>query len=175
MEILDGIAGAIGASRTAVRFSPFGVFVMPLDRDPVETFSHVISEVEKWGLAYVALTQPRTDMFLSEERKWVVLDEAVREGKVSVRKEDISLRHFVGLLKRTPVFASGNYDGKNCFEEVERGELDGVAFGRWFISNPDLVDRLRKGLELTAYKPEFFYSYGTEGYVDYPMTEHEKE
>lgn len=147
---------------------------MPLDNDPVETFSYVVAEVEKWGLAYVCLTQPRTDMILGEDKKWEALRAAVG-GKMRIKPEEISLRPFTALLKRTPVFASGNYDGENCFEEVENGELDAVTFGRWFISNPDLVERLRKGKKLTPYQPEFFYSYGKEGYVDYPVAEEEKD
>lgn len=169
LELLDAIASTIGPAKTAVRFSPFGVMVMPLDSDPLATFSYVISEVEKRGLAYVCLSQPRTDMFLDETKKWEVLYAAVGEGKMKVSKEDISLKPFTKLLNKTPVFAGGNYDNENCFHEVENGDLDGVSFGRWSASNPDLVERLRGGSDLTPYIPEFFYSSGEKGYTDYPV------
>jgi len=143
---------------------------MPLDRDPVATFSYVVEAVERRGLAYVCLTQPRTDMILAEGEKWGVLNSAAEDGKMKVRKGDISLTRFAGVLEKTPVFASGNYDGENCFDEVESGELDGITFARWFISNPDLVEKLRNGWTLTPYKVNTVYSDGPEGYTDYPVS-----
>jgi len=169
IEMLDAVSEAIGASRTAVRFSPFGVFLMPLDDDPVTTFSYVLKEVEKRGLAYVCLTQPRTDMFLAESAKWEVLNTAAAEGEMKIKAEDISLTKLAKVLEKTPTFASGGYDGGNCFEEVEGGMLDGVTFGRWFISNPDLPEKIRRGLPLTPFKPASFYADGMEGYTDYPV------
>ena len=85
--------------------------------------------------------------------------------------ENISLTPFFEILKKTPTFATGGYDDKNCFEEVESGELDGVMFGRYFISNPDLVERLRRGVPLSPWKQETFYADGPEGYTDYPVAD----
>jgi len=133
---------------------------MPLDPDPIATFSYVLSEVEKRGVAYVCLTQPRTDLFLSEEEKLLKLREASEEGSINAKLEDISLRPFEKMLKTTPKLATGEYDGKNCFEEVEKGELDAITFGRWFISNPDLVEKVRSGIKLTPWRMETFYADG---------------
>ena len=57
----------------------------------------------------------------------------------------------------------GEFDEKNCFGPVETGEVDAVAFGKWFISNPDLVGRLRKGRGLAGYRKETFYVRGRKG------------
>ena len=86
-------------------------------------------------------------------------------------KEEISLKPFFEILKKTPTLATGGYDDQNCFDEVERGDLDGVAFGRWFISNPDLVERIQGGKKLSLWKQETFYAGGPEGYTDYPVAQ----
>jgi N-ethylmaleimide reductase len=64
LDLIDAVIAAIGPSKTAIRFSPFGTVLMPLDSDPISTFSYILTEVEKRGIAYVCLTQPRTDLFL---------------------------------------------------------------------------------------------------------------
>lgn len=163
LELLEAVTAAIGPSKTAVRFSPFGTVMMPLDTDPLATFSYVLSEVEKLGIAYVCLTQPRTDLFLSEKTKWENLHKASDTRAMKVSKEGITLKPLFAILKNTPRFATGSYDDKNCFEEVESGELDAVTFARWFISNPDLVERIRRGVPLSPWKQETWYTSGRRG------------
>lgn len=163
---------AIGASKVAIRFSPWGTVVMPLDPDPISTFKYVLSEVEKRGVAYVCLTTPAQDLMLPANVKLENLRKAVKDRKIAVAKpEDIHLRYFEEVLKTTPVLATGNYDGENCFEEVEKGELDAITFGRWFISNPDLVEKIRKGSKLTPSNMATWYAAGKEGYTDYGVGE----
>jgi N-ethylmaleimide reductase len=171
LELLDAVIAAIGPSKTAVRFSPFGTVLVPLDTDPISSFSYILNEVEHRGIAYVCLTQPRTDLFLPEKTKWENLYKASETGEMKVSKEGITLKPFLAILKNTPRFATGGYDDKNCFEEVENGELDAVTFGRCFISNPDLVERIRKGKQLSPWKQESAYTNGPEGYTDYPVTD----
>lgn len=160
---------AIGAERTALRFSPWGTVLMPLDVDPISTFTYVLSEVEKRGIAYVCLTQPRTDLFVSEDTKWKNLHAAVSDGKMAVTNKEINLYSFEEALKTTPKLSTGGYDSKNCFEEVENGELDAITFGRWFISNPDLVEKIRLNLRLAERDLNTTYTAGKEGYTDYPL------
>lgn len=167
LELLDAVIAAIGNDRVAVRFSPFGIVLMELDSDPISAFTYILSEVEKRSIAYVCLTQPRTDLFLSEDAKWANLHKASDSSMILVKKEDINLRVFEEVLKTTPKLATGNYDAKNCFEEVEKGELDAITFGRWFISNPDLVERIRAGKDLAEWDMKTWYADGKEGYTDY--------
>ncbi len=58
-----------------------------------------------------------------------------------------------------------------AIEAVREGRADMVAFGRWFISNPDLVERLRRGAEFNAFDRATFYGGGEHGYTDYPALE----
>ena len=71
------------------------------------------------------------------------------------------------------VFCNVGYDGPTGEAQVAAGNADGVAFGRPFIANPDLVKRLKEGLPLSDPKEgsKFFYSNGVEGYSDYPTYE----
>ncbi|KAJ0164336.1 putative 12-oxophytodienoate reductase 5 [Colletotrichum tanaceti] len=173
LEVLDAVIAAIGASKVSIRTSPWGTVWLPLDADPIANYRYALSEVEKRGVAYVCLTHPRTDLLLEEKTKMENMYAAIKSGKVAAAVEDLHLRHFLEVLKTTPVLASGSYDGENCFEEVEGGELDAVSFGRWFISNPDLVEKLRLGKRLTKWDPATFYASeaGSEGYTDYPFGE----
>ncbi|WYZ37701.1 hypothetical protein EsH8_II_001207 [Colletotrichum jinshuiense] len=175
LEVLDAVIAAIGASRVSIRMSPWGTVWVPLDSDPIANYRYVLSEVEKRGVAYVCLTQPRADLLLEEKTKMGNMYTAIKEGKVAATVEDLHLGHFLEVLKTTPVLANGNYDGENCFEEVENGQVDAITFGRWFISNPDLVEKLRLGKRLTKWN--MATAYGSdfvtegEGYTDYPFGE----
>ena len=179
LEILDAVIAAVGASRVALRTSPWGTVWLPLDSDPIANWRYLLSEVEKRGIAYVCLTQPRADLLLEEKTKIDNMYTAIKEGKVAASVEDLHLRHFEEVLKTTPVLANGNYDSENCFNEVEKGEVDGIVFGRYFISNPDLVDKLRLGKRLTKWNNATVYvtsvANEVEGYTDYPFGEVEEE
>jgi N-ethylmaleimide reductase len=130
-----------------------------------------LSEIDKIGLAYVSLTDPRSDMFMPEEDKIARLHEAARTRGLAEEeiKEKLSLRTFRQVLKKTVLMGNGGFTDKSCFAPVESGEIDAVAFGKWFISNPDLSERLRLGKELAPYRRDHFYSPGSVGYVDYPV------
>ncbi|GKT55870.1 putative NADH-flavin oxidoreductase/NADH oxidase [Colletotrichum tofieldiae] len=175
LEVLDAVIAAVGASRVSIRMSPWGTVWVPLDSDPIANFRYVLSEVDKRKIAYVCLTQPRADLLLEEKTKWENMYTAIKEGKVAAKIGDLHLEHFQEVLQATPILASGNYDSKNCFEEVEKGQVDGITFGRWFISNPDLVEKLRLEKRLTKWNMATVYTtkvgVQSEGYTDYPFGE----
>lgn len=139
----------------------------------------MLSEVEKRGVAYVCLTQPRADLLLEEKTKWENMYTAINKGKVAATVEELHLRHFEEVLKTIPILANGNCDSENSFEEVEKGEVDAITFGRWFISNPYLVEKLRLGTRLTKWDMATVYASAvvveSEGYTDYPFGEVEEE
>ncbi|GKT52417.1 flavin oxidoreductase hxnT [Colletotrichum spaethianum] len=179
LEVLDAVIAAVGAPRVSIRMSPWGTVWVPLDSDPIANYRYVLSEVDKRGIAYVCLTQPRADLLLEEKTKWENMYTAIKEGKVAATIKDLHLRHFQEVLKTTSILANGNYDSENCFEEVENGEVDAITFGRWFISNPDLVEKLRLGKKLTKWNMKTVYGsvvvVESEGYTDYPFGEAEDE
>jgi N-ethylmaleimide reductase len=67
------------------------------------------------------------------------------------------------------LITAGNFRGDSATEVIADGDADAVAFGRLFISNPDLPERLRTGHELTPYDRSTFYTQGETGYTDYPF------
>lgn len=67
-----------------------------------------------------------------------------------------------------PFIGNNNYDLEMAIERRAQGKIDAVAFGRLFISNPDLVERLRRGAELTIAERESYYGGGAKGYTDWP-------
>lgn len=81
---------------------------------------------------------------------------------------DLSL--FRRIFGTTPFFSAGGWDDANCWGVIESGRYDALLFGRWFISNPDLVQRLRLGRALAAYDRTRFYGPFVDrevGYSDY--------
>jgi N-ethylmaleimide reductase len=67
------------------------------------------------------------------------------------------------------LMTAGNFKADSAADTVARGHADAIAFGRFFISNPDLPERIRRGAEFTPYNRATFYSRGPQGYTDYPM------
>lgn len=164
LEVVDAVVAAIGADKVGIRLSPFGQFgAMSGGDNPliVAQFSHVLGELEKRAqentknrLAYVHLVEPRvTDPFAAEGEK-EYLD---------------ATNDFVYSIWKGVVMRAGNYvlDNKTALKDVNENDRTLLALGRFFISNPDLIDRIEKKLPVTAYVRETFYAKGPVGYTDY--------
>jgi 2,4-dienoyl-CoA reductase-like NADH-dependent reductase (Old Yellow Enzyme family) len=83
----------------------------------------------------------------------------------------VDLSSFRKIFGDTPFFSAGGFDDKNSWDVLERGDYDGLLYGRWFISNPDLPKRLKEGLPLAPYDRSLFYGPfedSAKGYTDYP-------
>lgn len=165
LEVVDAVVDAIGAERTAVRFSPYGKFgSMSGGSAPeiVAQFAYVFGELERRAkegrrLSYVHLVEPR------------VTHPGLVEGK---GEYDGGTNDFIYSIWKGVVLRAGNLA---LHPEVVRQWVQLprtlICYGRFFISNPDLVDRLEKGLSLTEYDRDTFYSHDAEGYTDYPNYE----
>ncbi|BGP36738.1 hypothetical protein JCM10450v2_000630 [Rhodotorula kratochvilovae] len=151
LETLDKVIAAIGADRTAIRLAPFGMFNQARGEERQAQWTALCVELEKRGLAYVHLIEPRFDELQSEAEKLANLD-----ANNSLATLDLSLRPYREALRATPVIAAGNYNAKNMNDGIG-AEHDLVAFGRYFCSNEDLVERLRTGQPLWHYNRSRFY------------------
>ncbi|CEP60477.1 alkene reductase LALA0_S01e11804g [Lachancea lanzarotensis] len=169
LEVVDALVDAVGASKVGIRLSPFGTFGnMSGGSEPgiVAQYAYVIGELQRRanegkGLAYIHLVEPRvTNPFYKEGQGWY------KEGS----------NEFAFSIWKGPVIRAGNYalDPRAALEDVGANDRTLLAYGRLFISNPDLVTRLEKGLPLNAYDRNTFYAPGPEGYVDYPVYEEAK-
>jgi N-ethylmaleimide reductase len=116
----------------------------------------VISELAMLGLAYLHLIEPRAS--------GTGRSDVPREGQPSAAALFRPL--WPGVL-----IDAGGFDGPGATAAVQSGVADAVAFGRWFISNPDLPRRLRGNAALAPYHRPTFYGGGERGYTDYAALE----
>ncbi len=153
LEVTAAVAEVFGADRTGIRLSPFGIANDSGEADPEPLYRTLIRELDKMGLAYLHLIEPRASGTGQAE-----VDHKGMPSAATMYRPDW----------HGPLIAAGNFLGDSAAEIIERGDADAVAFGRYFISNPDLPERLRTGHELNPYNRPTFYTQGEEGYTDYP-------
>ncbi|KAJ7665050.1 FMN-linked oxidoreductase [Mycena polygramma] len=162
LAVVSAVCNAIGAQRTAIRFSPWSPFQGMRMQDPMPTFTHVLSELKAAhpDLAYVHLVEPRVSG----------ADDVTGDDTPRVSNELLETIWSPGRL-----ISAGGYstDRKAALETAERtGGL--IAYGRMFISNPDLPLRLEKDLPLRPYNRATFYLIGEDsprGYTDQGVEE----
>jgi N-ethylmaleimide reductase len=152
-EVVDGVAGDIGNNRVAVRLSPHGNLGGLSDSDIVSHFHYVIGELSKRNPAYLHLIEPRASSA-------GFADDASVD---SADNASLFRRLFAG-----PMISAGGYTPELAVDVVEAGRADAVAFGRMFIANPDLPERIRTGAVLNVFDRPTSYGGGAHGYTDYP-------
>lgn len=153
LEAARAVASVWGANRVGIRLSPFGIANDSGEAEPMPLYSHLIGELDKLGLAYLHLIEPR----------------ASGAGQKEVDHKDVpSACELFRPMWHSALVTAGNFKGDEAEATVAKGAADAIAFGRYFISNPDLPERLRLGAELTPYNRATFYGGGAEGYTDYP-------
>lgn len=150
VEVAGAVAQAIGAGRVGIRVSPFGAFNDMPPYDQVEaTYLHLVREFSRIGLAYLHVV----------DHSSMGAPEVPATLKIALRKA------FSGAF-----ILSGGYDRTRAEADLSADKGDLVAFGKPFIANPDLVDRLKTGAELAAPDMGTFYTPGPAGYTDYPAS-----
>jgi N-ethylmaleimide reductase len=152
LEITDAVISVWGADRVGVRLSPTNRHGDIEDANRLETYSYAIAEVNRRKPAYIHLVSPRVS------------------GNVDVEPDlELGPDRFRPLITgNTVLIAAGGYKPADAEALIERGDADAVAFGRLFISNPDLPRRIALGASLNAYDRSTFYGGGSKGYLDYP-------
>ncbi|KAK0433459.1 hypothetical protein EV421DRAFT_1997442 [Armillaria borealis] len=158
LEVIEAVVKAVGAERTAYRISPWNGFQDMNMKEPKPTFAHLVSQIKSQhpDLAYLHIIEPR--IFGNFDRETVGADE-----------ENDFIRE---IWAPKTLIAAGGYNRQTAMEAADKTN-DLIAFGRHFVSNPDLVLRLQKDVPLNPYKRELFYlaDYHPEGYTDYPIAE----
>jgi N-ethylmaleimide reductase len=162
VEVAEAVAGVWGGERVGVRLSPLAAIHGMGDTDPLATFSYAAYALNRLNLAYLHVSEP-----IDAERRsgggWFdVSVEGSAHGRISPVLKAIFRGAFV---------ANGGYDGETANEAVAQGRAELVAFGKPFIANPDLPQRLRLGAPLNAPDRATFYGGGEHGYTDYPALE----
>lgn len=151
-EVTERVAQVAGADRTAVRLSPNGDSQGVDDSDPHAVFIPAVRALGEIGIAFLELREPGPEGTF---------------GRTDVPRLSPEIREaFTG-----PLVLNSDYGQANGQAKLDAGTADAIAFGRPFISNPDLVERFRTGAPLAADDMRTWYSQGPEGYVDYPALE----
>lgn len=149
LEVLDAVTGVWGAGRVGVRLSPFGEFNDVSDSDREGTFSTVYGLLADRGLAYLHVVETFPGAELSEE---------AQAATARLRK-----------LWPGVYIANGGFTGDLAANVISEGDVDAVTFGRPYLANPDLAERIRQGAALNDPDESTFYGGGAEGYTDYPF------
>jgi N-ethylmaleimide reductase len=155
VEVLKAVCQVYPANKVGVRLSPFGEFNDMQDSDPVGLFTAVCAKMQDLGLGYVHVIEPRSTNAGGGED--------VLEGKP--RTSAVFRNAFGGSF-----ISAGGYSQNDAIQTVGKGDADAIAFGRLYISNPDLAERFATGpnAEVNKYDRATFYGGGAEGYTDYP-------
>ena len=150
LEVVEAVLGVWDAERVGIRLSPASTSAgeTPLDSDVMATYGHIIRALSGHKLAYLHMVEGATGGS-RDLPDGIDLD--------ALRAE------FSG-----PYIGNNGYDLDLAIARRTGGKVDAVAFGRPFIGNPDLVERLRQGAPLTDASPETYYGNGATGLIDWP-------
>lgn len=156
IEVSKAVVDAVGADKTGIRLSPWSTFQgMQMD-DPILQFSYVCEELKKLKLAYVHLVESRI------------------AGNADIEATQ-KINPFIDIWAGTsPILVAGGFKPDSARRAVEQEYADkdiAIVFGRYFISNPDLVYRMEKSIDFAQYDRDTFYAAkSTKGYADYPFS-----
>ncbi len=156
MRLLDEVVSAVSEvwprNRIGVRVSPENQFNDIRDSQPQTTFNAIVDMLNKHQLAYLH-----------------VLEGDMLNNQRNVDYVELK-RHFAG-----PYIANNNYNQASAEQACQQGNADMIAFGRLFISNPDLPARFAQGATLNEADPATFYGGDAKGYTDYPTLQQEQK
>jgi N-ethylmaleimide reductase len=158
-EVVDAITGEIGAGRTAIRISPVTPANDAFDPDPQPLFTYVVEGLAKYGLAYIHVIEGATGGARDHQQGDKPFDYAALRAA------------YRAAGGKAAWMVNNGYDRELAIEAVESGKADLVAFGKLFIANPDLVERLKNDTVLNVPDKDTFYGGGARGYTDYPALE----
>ncbi|UKZ78298.1 hypothetical protein TrVFT333_006034 [Trichoderma virens FT-333] len=152
-EVMKAVVAAIGPERVGLRLSPWSVFQGMKMTNPIPQFSDIINRASRLNLAYLHLVESR----ISGSNDY--------EGSETLE--------FAYNLWNKPLLIAGGFkldDAEKLVNKYPHKDIV-VIYGRYFIANPDLVYRVKEGLQFTEYKRETFYTVKDAlGYIDYPFS-----
>ncbi|MEL6636535.1 MAG: alkene reductase [Bacteroidota bacterium] len=147
-EVLDAVIAEVGADRTGVRISPYGVFnTMDQYEGLTEDYEYIVDQLSAKGIAY--LHHIRT-LYMGASNVPADVDARLKAK-------------FKGTF-----IINGGYEKESAIAGLEAGVADLICIGKPFVSNPDLVERYRADAPIAAFNADLFYTPGPEGYTDYP-------
>lgn len=148
LEVTEGVCSEVGADRVGIRLSPLQPFNDIKDSDPETTFSHIVKELNHFGLAYLHVT-------------------AMGSEAPGAAGPAFDLNKLRDIWEGIYITNAG-FDKTSGNAAIAEGKADAIAFGVPFLANPDLVARLKADAQLNAPDMDTFYGGDEHGYTDYP-------
>ena len=145
LEVLEAVSAVWGSDRVGLRISPLNSYNSMIDSDPVGLFTWLATQLNDYHIAYLHVM--RGDFFQQQNG----------DVMTPIRQ------HYKGVL-----IGNMGYTSEEAGKDISAGKIDAVAFGTSFLANPDLPTRIKAGAQLNQPNPATFYSWGAEGYTDYP-------
>jgi N-ethylmaleimide reductase len=156
LEIVDKVSTAIGKNRLGVRLSPFGQYGGIHDSNPLHLYGIAINALDEREIAYLHLIEGRgSEIGLTD----------------GLNEEALNNTRLFRSNFRGPLISAAAYTPTSATRTVAERDADAIAFGRMFIANPDLVERIRDDLPLNEYDRSTFYGGAEHGYTDYPISQ----
>ena len=149
LEVTEAVCAEVGADRVGIRLSPLQPFNDIKDSNPEATFSYVVEQLNRFGLAYLHVTE------MGSEAPGAA-GPAFDLGKLRAIWNGVYI-------------TNAGYDADKGNAAIAAGDADAIAFGVPFLANPDLVARLKAGAEFNAPDMDTFYGGDEHGYSDYPI------
>ena len=146
IEVAKAVVETVGAERTGIRLSPFNNFQGMRMKNPEPQFSYFTEQLKKLKLAYIHVVESR-----------------LAAPNPDARASDIGSVDFILDIwgNTSPVLLAGGYSPEAAYKAVDEKHKDkdiAIVFGRYFISNPDLVFRVKENVALTPYDRNLFYN-----------------
>ena len=152
-EVIESVSKVYPSDCIGVRLSPYGSFNDMADSDPITLFNAVIQKLNGYQLSYVHMVEPRSTTAGGDDR---------------VDADAPLTSELFRAAYQGKFISAGGYDQAMGEAVLDAGLADAVAYGRLYISNPDLAERFKQGAALNPYDRASFYG-GTEvGYTDHP-------
>jgi N-ethylmaleimide reductase len=148
LEVVDALTSVWGSERVGVRLSPGGTTNGIQDDNPEETYTYAARRLDALGLMYLHVVEAPVGTSGPDDRQ-------------------LCATELVRPVYRGPLISTGGYTIETAERALEKGSADLIGFGRLFIANPDLPERVRVGAELNEPDRSTFYSGGARGYIDY--------
>jgi len=158
LAVAKAVTEAVGAEKVGYRVSPFSPFQGMKMEEPTAQFEYLVGGLKKLDLAYLHIVESRID------------------GNAGSDEVHQDINFLVDLWGKDgkAVLVAGGFTAETALEAVEKtyaGRNVVIVFGRYFISNPDLVFRVKEGVELLKYDRDLFYNKGEKrGYTDYAFS-----
>jgi len=149
LEVTEAVCAEVGADRVGIRLSPLQPFNDIKDSNPEATFSYVVEQLNRFGLAYLHVTEMGSEV----------------PGAAGPAFDLGKLR----AIWNGVYITNAGYDADKGNAAIAAGDADAIAFGVPFLANPDLVARLKAGAEFNAPDMDTFYGGDEHGYSDYPI------